>query len=46
VGFGDDMAATTMIDRLNHQSGIPSVKGDTCWLRGKELDARPARPIG
>jgi len=40
--FGDDMAATAMIDRLIHHSEILSLKGDSYRLRGKELDARPA----
>ncbi len=40
--FGDDMAATAMIDRLIHHAEILSLKGDTYRLRGKELDARPA----
>ena len=42
--FGDDMAATAMIDRLIHHSEILSLKGDSYRLRGKNLDARPARP--
>jgi DNA replication protein DnaC len=41
--FGDDMAATAMIDRLIHHSEILSLKGDSYRLRGKDLDARPAR---
>jgi DNA replication protein DnaC len=41
--FGDDMAATAMIDRLIHHSEILSLKGDSYRLRGKELDARPTR---
>jgi DNA replication protein DnaC len=40
--FGDDMAATAMIDRLIHHSEILSLEGDSYRLRGKELDARPA----
>jgi hypothetical protein len=40
--FGDDMAATAMIDRLIH-SEILSFKDDSYRLRGKDLDARPAR---
>jgi DNA replication protein DnaC len=43
--FGDDMAATAMIDRLIHHSGILSLKGDSYRLCGKE-DARPGRPTG
>jgi DNA replication protein DnaC len=39
--FGDDMAATAMIDRLIHHSEILSLKGDSYRLRGKELDTRP-----
>jgi DNA replication protein DnaC len=43
--FGDDMAATAMIDRLIHHSEILSLKGDSYRLRGKDLDARiGARP--
>ncbi len=42
--FGDDMAATAMIDRLIHHSEILSLKGDSYRLRGKDLDARPALP--
>jgi DNA replication protein DnaC len=41
--FGDDMAATAMIDRLIHHSEILSLKGDSYRLRGKELDAPPRR---
>jgi IstB-like ATP binding protein len=37
--FGDDMAATAMIDRLIHHSEILSLKGDSYRLRGKDLDA-------
>ena len=40
--FGDDMAATAMIDRLIHHAEILSLKGDSYRLRGKE-DARPTR---
>src|SRR6202050_4718545 len=42
--FGDDMAATAMIDRLTHHSEILSLKGDSYRLRGKDLHARSARP--
>ena len=42
--FGDDMAATAMIDRLIHHSEILSLKGDSYRLRGKDLDPRTARP--
>jgi len=38
--FGDDMAATAMIDRLIHHSEILSLKGDSYRLRAKNLDAR------
>src|ERR1700689_1637011 len=41
--FGDDMAATAMIDRLIHHSEILSLKGDSYRLRGKELGASPRR---
>ena len=40
--FGDDMAATAMIDRLIHHSEILSLKGDSYRLRGKDLDTRTA----
>ena len=42
--FGDDAVATAMIDRLIHHADILSLKGDSYRLRGKDLDARPARP--
>ena len=34
--FGDDMAATAMIDRLIHHSEILSLKGDSRRLRGED----------
>ena len=37
--FGDDIAATAMIDQLIHHSEILSLKSDSCRLRGKDLDA-------
>ena len=40
--FGDDMAATAMIDRLIHHSEILSLKGDSYRL-GKDLDLGPRR---
>src|SRR5436305_9809920 len=42
--FGDDMAATAMIDRLIHHAEILSLKGDPYRLRGKDLGPRPAPP--
>jgi len=44
--FGNDMAATAMIDRLIHHAEILSLKGDSYRLRGKDLDARPPRAAG
>src|SRR6201995_1777081 len=41
--FGNSMAATPMIDPLIPRAEILSLKGDSSRLRGKELDARPAR---
>jgi hypothetical protein len=41
--FGDDMAATAMIDRLIHHAEILSLKGGSYRLRGKDLDARLAK---
>jgi hypothetical protein len=38
--FGDDMAATSMIDRLILHSEILSLKGDSYRLRGKDLETR------
>jgi DNA replication protein DnaC len=38
--FGDDMAATAMVNRLIHHAEILSLTGDSYRLRGKE-DARP-----
>jgi DNA replication protein DnaC len=42
--FGDDMAATAMIDRLIHHSEILSLKGDSYRLKDRDLGPRPARP--
>jgi DNA replication protein DnaC len=39
--FDDDIAATTMIDRLLHHAEILSVKGESYRLGGKDLHARP-----
>src|ERR1700727_138583 len=44
--FGDEIVATAMIERLIHHSEILSLKGDSYRLRGKDLDARPARGSG
>jgi DNA replication protein DnaC len=44
--FGDDMAATAMIDRLIHHSEILSLKGDSYRLRGKDLDTRTGAKPG
>jgi DNA replication protein DnaC len=38
--FGDDIAATAMIDRLVHHAEILTLKGDSYRLRGKDLDTR------
>jgi DNA replication protein DnaC len=38
--FGDDVAATAMIDRLSHHGEILSLKGDSYRLRGQDLDTR------
>jgi DNA replication protein DnaC len=42
--FGDDMAVTAMIDRRIPDADILSLKGDSHRLRGKDLNARLARP--
>ena len=39
--FGDDMAATAMIDRLIHHAEILSLKGDSYRLRDRDLGGRP-----
>jgi DNA replication protein DnaC len=36
--FGDDIAATAMIDRLVHHAEILRLKDDSYRLRGKYLD--------
>src|ERR1700729_821592 len=41
--FGDDMAATAMIDRLIHHAEILSLKGDSYRLRDRDLGPRPGR---
>jgi hypothetical protein len=38
------MKHRAMIHRLIHHAEILSLKGDSCRLRGKDLDARPKRP--
>lgn len=40
--FGDDAAATAMIDRLIHHATILSLKGDSYRLKGKDLGPHPA----
>jgi DNA replication protein DnaC len=39
--FGDDMAATAMVDRLIHHAEILSLKGDSYRLKGHDLATRP-----
>ena len=41
--FGDDMAATAMVDRLIHHAEILSLKGDSYRLKDRDLGLRPAR---
>jgi DNA replication protein DnaC len=41
--FGDDMAATAMVDRLIHHSEILSLKGDSYRLKDRDLGLRPGR---
>ena len=40
--FGDDMAATAMVDRLIHHAEILSLKGDSYRLKDRDLGPRPA----
>jgi DNA replication protein DnaC len=40
--FGDDVAATAMIDRLVHHAEILSLKGDNYRLRDKDLGSPAA----
>ena len=40
--FGDDMAATAMIDRLIHHAEILSLKGDSYRLKDRDLARPPA----
>jgi DNA replication protein DnaC len=42
--FGDDMAATAMVDRLIHHAEILSLKGDSYRLKDRDLGPRPTRP--
>jgi DNA replication protein DnaC len=35
--FGDDMAATAMVDRLIHHAEILSLKGDSYRLKDRDL---------
>jgi DNA replication protein DnaC len=41
--FGDDMAATAMVDRLIHHAEILSLKGDSYRLKDRDLRPRPGR---
>jgi DNA replication protein DnaC len=41
--FGDDMAATAMVDRLIHHAEILSLKGDSYRLKDRDLGLRPGR---
>ena len=41
--FGDDMAATAMVDRLIHHAEILSLKGDSYRLKDRDLGPRPGR---
>ena len=41
--FGDDMAATAMIDRLIHHAEILSLKGDSYRLKDRDLGPRQTR---
>ena len=45
--FGDEVAATAMIDRLVHRAEILSLRGDSYRLKDRDLDRPPAaRPPG
>jgi len=41
--FGDDAAATAMVDRLIHHSEILSLKGDSYRLKDRDLGPHPSR---
>ena len=41
--FGDDMAATAMVDRLIHHAEILSLKGDSYRLKDRDLGPRTSR---
>src|SRR6516162_3822875 len=41
--FGDDMAATAIVDRLIHHAEILSLKGDSYRLKDRDLGLRPGR---
>jgi IstB-like ATP binding protein len=41
--FGDDMAATAMVDRLIHHAEILSLKGDSYRLKDRDLGPRAGR---
>ena len=41
--FGDDVAATAMVDRLIHHAEILSLKGDSNRLKDRDLGPRPSR---
>ena len=41
--FGDDMAATAMVDRLIHHAEILCLKGDSYRLKDRDLGPQPGR---
>src|SRR5881227_1440643 len=41
--FGDDMAATAMVDRLIHHAELISLKGDSYRLKDRDLEPRTGR---
>jgi DNA replication protein DnaC len=42
LGFGDDVVAAAMIDRLVHHADILALKGDSYRLRDRDLTRPPA----
>jgi hypothetical protein len=42
-GFGDDVAAAAMIDRLVHHAEVVALKGDSYRLKDRDLGRVPNR---
>ena len=42
--FGDEVVAAAMIDRLVHHAEVVSLRGDSYWLKDRDLGRTPTAP--